>query len=111
MMRSVILAATALVLSGATASAQYIYVDPYAAPGYLAPTVVAPSYVAPAYVAPPPAYVAPAPAYVAPLGPSIVAPPPRWSYARPLDVGDMATPPYDYAPPYPGTYVVGAPGW
>jgi hypothetical protein len=106
MMRSLILAATALGLSGATASAQYVYVDPYAAPGYPAPIVVVPSYVAPSYLAPPPAYVAP-------LAPRIVAPGPGWSYGGPMNVGDIgvAAPLYDYAPPYPGTYTVGPPGW
>ena len=62
MMRSLLLAATALALSGAAASAQTVYVTP--GYGYGVPAYVAPTYVAPAYVMPGPAYVAPtAPVY------------------------------------------------
>jgi hypothetical protein len=62
MMRSLLLAATALALSGAAASAQIFYATP--GYGYGVPAYVAPTYVAPAYMAPPPVYVVPsAPLY------------------------------------------------
>jgi hypothetical protein len=91
MTRSLILATTTLVLSGAAASAQTVYVTPgYATPAYVAPTYVAPIYMAPApvYMAPAPIYMAPAPIYVAPSAPL-----------------------YDYAPGYVDAYSTRRWGW
>ena len=79
MMRSLMLGATALALSGAAASAQTVYVQS--------------DYAAPAYVALAPVVVAPAPAYVAP--PAVVS---RY-YAVPQTV-TVGTPVYGYASPY-----------
>ena len=84
MARSLILAAAALMLSGAAAFAQTVYVAPgyaYPVPAYVAPSYVFPSYVAPGYPAPGPVYAAPG----APL--------------------------YNYDPGYVGSYTVTTPAW
>ena len=62
MMRSLILGASALALSGGAASAQAVYVAPYGVPAYVAPA--------------PPVIVAPAPGFVTPyMAPQVAAPP------------------------------------
>jgi hypothetical protein len=91
MMRSLMLAATALGLSTAGASAQIVYVGP---PTYYGPPAAV-------YVAPPPPVFAPVPvirerAYV--VGAPVVAPPP---YIR-----EYAMPYPSYGAPYPGTVTV-----
>ncbi len=93
MTRSLIVAVTALTLSGAAASAQPVY---DVVPGY--------GYVAPAYVAPAPVYVAPAPVYVAPGGP-------YYDYAPGYVGYNYAPAYYGYAPGYYDAYDVQAPGW
>src|SRR6266513_848733 len=96
MSKSLVLGATALVLSAATASAQ-VYVTPGYGYGYatLAADLAAPAYgyAAPAYVAPTPVYAAPA--YAAP---QVYAAPPVTTgyYSAPV----VSLPIYAYAPGY-----------
>lgn len=93
MTRSPTLAAAALILSGASASAQTVY--------------VAPEYYD--YVAPAPVYVQPAPTVITP---SAVVP--QWGYVAPGATITTSAPLYDYAPAYSyptGTVTVAAPAW